>query len=574
MKKTKKILSLVLALLMLVSVVPMGASGANVYVINDVTVSVDDFSSTPDGCWDYANNLYKKIWGVNFSSLFEDESNCLRNLSDDQLLLNEENLRKFVSFAPLGACLRISSYINLHSHDGWVDKTTYPGHNLIIVQKDANGFTALEGGWKEWPHKAEKYYTWSNLCDSYDYEYIKYIKWPNAEKYKDEIQTGDIIEFGSYPQTEEKDEATINALNSLAPAWDKWTSYGYYSGDGNIGSMKQGNWMRYVDVPYGGSTYRGVKFTKYRPKWTIDKTTEELSFLSENGFKPNEIKWFKFEPIKWRVLDDKTGFVMSELLLDSQPYNNNIYYKSSAYYNNNQFTNYVNKYETSSIREWLNIDFYETAFSPIERNNITINPDRVYLLSYNEVTNSSYGFNSNGRVDDNARKAKGTDYAKSQGLFVNPDNGYSYWRLRSAYNDSICCLGVLEMGYAYNIHHAHSSYYGIRPAIVLKTLDVNAPCKHTNSVNQPQINPNCIDIGYTAGVYCNDCATWLSGHEVIAVGDHKDNTGDGKCDTCLKQLSTPSEPEQPKKNIVQKVVDAVKNAFNNVINFFKKLFGR
>lgn len=100
------------------------------------------------------------------------------------------------------------------------------------------------------------------------------------------------------------------------------------------------------------------------------------------------------------------------------------------------------------------------------------------------------------------------------------------------------------------------------------------PCKHTNSVNQPQLDPNCIDIGFTAGVYCNDCATWVFGHETIAVSDHKDNNKDGKCDTCLKQLSTTSQPEQPKKNIVQKVVDAVKTAINNFVNFFKKLLGR
>lgn len=100
------------------------------------------------------------------------------------------------------------------------------------------------------------------------------------------------------------------------------------------------------------------------------------------------------------------------------------------------------------------------------------------------------------------------------------------------------------------------------------------PCKHANAVNQPQLDPNCIDIGFTAGTYCNDCATWLSGHEVIAVGDHKDNTGDGICDTCLKQLSTNSQTEQSKKNVVQRVVDAVKNVVNKVVSFFKKLFGR
>ena len=38
-------------------------------------------------------------------------------------------------------------------------------------------------------------------------------------------EVGDIIKFGSYPQSEVKDEALIAELNSLAPEWDDWTSY-------------------------------------------------------------------------------------------------------------------------------------------------------------------------------------------------------------------------------------------------------------------------------------------------------------------------------------------------------------
>ena len=38
---------------------------------------------------------------------------------------------------------------------------------------------------------------------------------------------------------------------------------------------------------------------------------------------------------------------------------------------------------------------------------------------------------------------------------------------------------------------------------------------HQNTEEVPQQNPTAGEIGYTAGVYCNDCETWLSGHEVI-----------------------------------------------------------
>ena len=87
---------------------------------------------------------------------------------------------------------------------------------------------------------------------------------PMAYAESDTYQVGDIIQFGSYPQSEVTDETIIAELNALAPEWEDWTSYGYYSGNGNYGSMVQGDWMRYTDVNYNGNKYRGVKFrTKY-----------------------------------------------------------------------------------------------------------------------------------------------------------------------------------------------------------------------------------------------------------------------------------------------------------------------
>lgn len=181
MKNTmKKFLSLVLAVLMLVSVVPMGASAANAYTINGKTVRYTDFSSSPDDCWSYANNIYNKIWGQRFSNSFSDSNNSLRNLSDNQLLLNATNLKNYVSHAALGSCLRICNDDYLHGTDGW-------GHSQIIVQKDSNGFTVFEGGLTASPHIREKYYTWSEYCNTNwlggTYKYIKYIKWPGASAY-------------------------------------------------------------------------------------------------------------------------------------------------------------------------------------------------------------------------------------------------------------------------------------------------------------------------------------------------------------------------------------------------------
>ncbi len=179
----RRFISGLLALLLVFGMLPTGilrASAASSYLINGVSVQYDSFSSSPSECWSYANNLYGKIWGQNFTNSFDSSDNMLRDLPDSALTLNAENLKKYVSAAALGSCLRICNSEYLHGTDGW-------GHSQIIVQKDDNGFTVLEGGLSNAPYCREHYYTWSAYCDSSwpgDYEYIKYIKWPGAEAYQ------------------------------------------------------------------------------------------------------------------------------------------------------------------------------------------------------------------------------------------------------------------------------------------------------------------------------------------------------------------------------------------------------
>lgn len=50
-------------------------------------------------------------------------------------------------------------------------------------------------------------------------------------------------------------------------------------------------------------------------------------------------------------------------------------------------------------------------------------------------------------------------------------------------------------------------------------------CAHTNTTEVAQQDPTCTAVGYTAGVYCNDCENYISGHEVIDMIDHSWNDG-------------------------------------------------
>lgn len=47
-----------------------------------------------------------------------------------------------------------------------------------------------------------------------------------------------------------------------------------------------------------------------------------------------------------------------------------------------------------------------------------------------------------------------------------------------------------------------------------------AVCEHVNAVDVAASEPTCTEDGYTAGVFCNDCKSYISGHEVIPTFGH------------------------------------------------------
>ena len=298
---------------------------------------------------------------------------------------------------------------------------------------------------------------------------------------------GDIITFGSYPQSEVTKKNDSATYAKLEAASKNWVSYRYYSGDGSYGSMKQGDWMKYADITLGGEKYRAVRFTQYRPCSTEKTSSSEHSLQVNNGYKVNNIYYYKYEPLKWQVLDHKTGLVLSKSIIDSQAYSNTVYRKGSDSYgmpfswNNASYTKYANDYATSSIRKWLNEDFYNTAFTSAQKQNVlpttldnkasfskydsVSTTDNVFLLSYSEAQNTSYGF-----TDNTSRKAVGTDYAKAQGLWVS--NKCSYWHLRSAGNGSDNTRSVDNSGdiYFVGVSNVNRTDHGVRPALRLSNL--------------------------------------------------------------------------------------------------------
>lgn len=272
--------------------------------------------------------------------------------------------------------------------------------------------------------------------------------------------TGDFIWYGTYPQSKVTDANVINAFAKMTGL--TWTSCRHYSGTGIFGSAAAGDFAQYTDFVYGTSRYRALKISTYRPQLTYSPTGAAYSNVDNNGYTiPSGAvaltTIFKWEPIKWRVLNPATGLVMCESVLDAQPFHNTPVLSGGKYYTSSSRNYYANEYIGASLRTWISNEFYAKAFTSAQKQNIAatnvsqytnpwlddyVSPTvsaSVFPLSYGHVVNTSYGFVSSTGSSD-ARLAKPTDYAKCQGVSVS-GSGYSPWLLASYYE---ACLGSVS----------------------------------------------------------------------------------------------------------------------------------
>ncbi len=254
-------------------------------------------------------------------------------------------------------------------------------------------------------------------------------------------EDGETICFGEYPQSEVKEAATVAALTEKAGSLPTeedpadWTSYGYYYG----GEVT--DYMWYIDVELGENRYRGVYFTEERNYKT---SSTFMSYQDDNGYLTETVYWFCFEPIEWRVLEDKDGtaLLMANIILDGGQYYHN--YESRT---QDSETVYPNNYKESDIRKWLTDVFFETAFDSAAKQiveTVTVDnqtgakapytcadtEDKVFLLSAGEVENEAYGFVT-GSGADVSRQLSATDYAKAQGIQPAKSSDRFCWWLRT-----------------------------------------------------------------------------------------------------------------------------------------------
>lgn len=280
--------------------------------------------------------------------------------------------------------------------------------------------------------------------------------------------TWDCVWFGAYPQNEVTDGTIYTALKN-ATGWDKNN-----------------------DIVINGSKYRRLR--------RKDATCTYSSGVGTYNWDDDETyHYFKYEPIKWRVLNESgnDAFLLADVALDDQKYNA-------------EYTAVT--WATSSIRSWLNgygssvnqpgtdysgKNFINTAFTVSQKNAIyttnVINnnnvsygtaggsntSDKIFLLSESEICNTDtatkYGFVTYDLTDDEAKRSHCSTYAHAMGTdrYINVvDTKYNEnidWWLRSPGSDSSLAISVDYKGGSWGSggSYVREDTNGVRPAMHL-----------------------------------------------------------------------------------------------------------
>ena len=173
------------------------------------------------------------------------------------------------------------------------------------------------------------------------------------------------------------------------------------------------------------------------------------------------------QPIEWQVLakEENKMLLISKYALESKCFDND----------------WVKNWKKSEIRQWLNGEFYNKAFNKNEKKyirNSTISMNEkidIYDFDENEKKfiriSTIYRYKEVGFLENlfgkqkcndkvfllnneeikkyfanyDERKCKATEYAKANGAYVDDDNSYSWWWLRSP-----------QLDYNFNVYNISS----------------------------------------------------------------------------------------------------------------------
>ena len=252
---------------------------------------------------------------------------------------------------------------------------------------------------------------------------------PSVEK-DDSFSTGQktlwsCITFGSYPQTEIVC-AAFTAVDDYA------VQEGDYLEDPDLYErLNEAEWND------NQTEINGIRYLRMNREDAVSWAAESVQHYRWD----ENVEWhyFRFDPIRWRVIGLKDGAacLMADKLMDCQPYNAE---DGSVIWDSSTIRSWLNSYpaeENTAGIDYRGKGFLDTAFNNKEREalirtRIENQPnalygtncgndteDWVFLLSNNEVFSSDTaarnGFYSGRDHDDPSKRFRSTMYAKCRG---------------------------------------------------------------------------------------------------------------------------------------------------------------
>ena len=249
--------------------------------------------------------------------------------------------------------------------------------------------------------------------------------------------TYDIIEFGSYPQSE-------------------------VTGEALTGEITGAEYDEYGDCVVGENKYRRVEI----------KENEGENDTEENA----EYRYFKYEPVEWRVLNvyDNKMTLLSDKAIDAQWYDN-----EQTLWSNSKLRKWINGLQLfESDYKYLKypeLSMIETMFNDNElsslKDKFVTSEDSISLISVNGAMLEKYGFIKYDKINDVARQMCATDYAianEASGEIHEDGEFYADWWTQSVGKNWVCDVSIiLHSGYVSvsGTYMNGLNLKGLRPAI-------------------------------------------------------------------------------------------------------------
>lgn len=281
--------------------------------------------------------------------------------------------------------------------------------------------------------------------------------------------TWDCVWLGSYPQSEVTAE-NGQIYEKLKAADDsQWDE----NGDITIGNYK------YRRLCRSQTDVSSLLAPDYWPTTKYSQTYDIFPWEDDSTW-----HYFRYEPLKWRVLkmNKSTAFLLAD----------KIFYRGSLtdipdFFNNKLFFQIFSSEEQAAVVDTT-------------RNNYKPSVNKLFLLSNSEAYGSgalAYGFTDVTLLEDNARRAKCTDFAFAQNVWRDKRPQYAgncNWRLETYGTTRALYDSVQTTGEIMKTSMASQDYYPLRPAMYVDLSKVNYLSAGTVSSNNTMFEKNAMVI--------------------------------------------------------------------------------